>query len=326
MLNCIVFLKWRRKFCLGLNLVSFFAFAQQEAQLTQFVFHQHYFNVACAGISRAYSEAQFIHRMQYLGYTTTLDANLPPTTQIFSVTSPFTAYNIGVGGLFANDRFGPLTKQKALFSLAYQFKIRNENILAVGAGLGAFSFALNNDLLRFVDPHDRYASYAGVQTQTKPLYRMGAFYQTSYFYTGVSVNQLLPTTFDLGTGNVYHSTNQHIYYIVGFHRMILPNFKISPAALVKFDRKVVSIEGGMVATYLEKLFLGLFWRESDAFSAIVGIYPLKSTQLQFSYAFDYVYHYQTAKAPTSHEILLAYKFGTVKPLVRTIIRTPRFRH
>jgi len=301
-------------------------FAQQEPQFSQYMLNTHYTNPAYAGISRSFSELQFIHRVQYLGYTTTADANNPPVTQYFSFTSPLIAYNLGLGAIFTNDQFGPTTTQQILISAAYQIKLSEQHILALGASSGAMGYAIDNNQLRFIDSNDRYATYSGTQTQTKPIYKIGIFYNAPQWYAGIALNHIIPPRFDFGTGATYQTLARHLYYNVGIHLYLTPEFRITPSALIKSDIKTYSSEVGILSTYLEKFIIGFSWRQADAITAIVGIYPLKDNRLHFNYAFDYIYKNRTAKAPTSHEILITYRFGTIKPFQKTIIRTPRFRY
>ncbi|NBL65226.1 type IX secretion system membrane protein PorP/SprF, partial [Flavobacterium sp. NST-5] len=76
------------------------AFAQQDAQYTQYMYNTININPAYAG-SRGAMSFFGLHRTQWVG----LDG--APTTNAFSMNTPINNTNLGLGLSFVNDRIGP---------------------------------------------------------------------------------------------------------------------------------------------------------------------------------------------------------------------------
>jgi hypothetical protein len=90
--------------------------------------------------------------------------------------------------------------------------------------------------------------------------------------------------------------------------------------------KTYSFDVSLLATFQEKIWGGLSFRQGEAMIALLGYSFFKDNSLRLGYGFDYVISAQEAKNATSHEIILSYTLPVVSSGERRIIRTPRFRH
>jgi hypothetical protein len=95
---------------------------------------------------------------------------------------------------------------------------------------------------------------------------------------------------------------------------------------VKSDFNTYSFEVSAVATYNEKFWGGLSFRQGDAAIVLVGVSLLKDNSLRLGYAFDYIIKARALKRPTSNEFMLSYTLPPHTPKIKSITRTPRFRH
>ena len=82
-----------------LALVSFSAFAQQDAQYTQYMYNPININPAYAG-SRGSLSIFGLHRSQWAGLEGA------PSTTALSANTPFQNSKVGLGVSFVNDRLG----------------------------------------------------------------------------------------------------------------------------------------------------------------------------------------------------------------------------
>ena len=98
--------------------------AQQDAQFTQYMFNQLYYNPAYAGMTAA-PELTAIHRSQWFGYDGTINPSRAPNTQLISINNPLTSFNGGVGLYILNDNLGPVNNLEIQLSVAYQLKLKN---------------------------------------------------------------------------------------------------------------------------------------------------------------------------------------------------------
>jgi hypothetical protein len=118
----------------------------------------------------------------------------------------------------------------------------------------------------------------------------------------------------------------HIYLTGGYDYDLTYQIVLTPSFLVKSDFNTYSFEVSTLATYEQKFWGGLSFRQGDAIAAIVGIAFGKENAFRFGYAFDYVIKAQPVKRPTSNEVMLTYTLPTPVPSTKSVTRTPRFRY
>lgn len=304
----------------------FSARAQQDAQFTQYMFNTLFYNPGYAGVEGV-TNFTLIHRTQWAGFTTSFDgAGGNPQSQVLSMSTPLYRFNSGVGVHIVNDNLGPQNNLEAQVSLAYHFKIQ-EAKLSVGIKTGIFSQTLDFGQYRPIRPDDPLLiNKAGKESQIRPDLGFGVFYQAEKYFFGASVNHLLKSQFDFGIDEQRNALENHMVFTGGYHYEVGYNLVITPSFLVKTDLNVTSFDLGALATYNERMWGGLSFRQSEAAIVMLGYSMLKDNALKAGYAFDYVIQDQDAKKPTSHEIMLSYTLPVGIYGGRKIIRTPRFRH
>jgi type IX secretion system PorP/SprF family membrane protein len=315
-------------FSLLAMLLSEKVFSQQDAQFSQYMFNQLFLNPATAGINDESIEFGLIHRSQWLGYTATFDDGGAPSTQVASFNMPIYSINSGWGMHFVNDRLGPLSNLELQLSYAYHHVFKNKAKLSFGARMGIYNQSINGKW-RYVDADDPYIPEGGGVSQLKPDFGFGVYYSTRKFFSGLSLNHLNAAGFSYAQGITISSLNRHMTAIIGNHFELDEKSVLTPSVLLKSDFNTISVEPSLLYYYKKDFFFGVSSRASnalDAVIAIVGFNVLKDKSLQLRYSFDYVTSGQSAKKPTSHEIGVAYRMRTPKPVLPAVIRTPRFRH
>ena len=80
-----------------------------------------------------------------------------------------------------------------------------------------------------------------------------------------------------------------------------------------------------MATYDEKMWGGLSYRQQESLIAMIGYSFFREKSLKLGYAFDYTVVAPEAKATSSHEIMVSYSLPVSSGGEKKIIRTPRFR-
>jgi hypothetical protein len=81
-----------------------------------------------------------------------------------------------------------------------------------------------------------------------------------------------------------------------------------------------------LATYNQKFWGGLSFRQGDAAIILIGFNMMKDNALRIGYSFDYIISARAAKSPTSQEFMISYKLPAPTAGAKSITRTPRFRH
>lgn len=332
--------------CLVLVSVSSHLYAQQDAQFSQYMFNGLYLNPAYAGIENV-TRGTLIHRTQWLGYQPTEYGGTAPNTQILSVNTKL-PQNYGGAGLYVLlDRLGPLRNTDVQLSYSYHLKVKDGTL---GAGLrgGIYSQRITTDDYRVIhenDPIYRHFKDDKAFSQIRADLTAGLWYNTKKYYGGVSFTHIPRAKFTLGEDSISSRLVNHMYITAGYNVMLGQNIIITPSALFQTDLNELTYLFGALATYNNKIWVGLNARQSlaqreaskkgktlsnDDIILYVGINVLKNKQgndaLRIGYAFDFVTSGVNAKKRTSHEVLVSYMapppWGVPKPKVRT----PRYRH
>ena len=304
------------------------AAAQQDAQFTQFMFNQLYFNAAYAGVE-AERSVRVIHRSQWFGYDGTINAQGAPNTQVISYSQRLQNFNGGFGLHISNDNLGPSNNLELMASASKFFVLPNGASLSVGVRAGFFSSAIDFDELVVVDPTDVIANLSGKESQLRPDIGVGVLYRKGNFFGGLSANHLLEPEFDFGEDQLSNQLNRHYYLTAGYDYALTPQLTITPSLLLKsVGLNTYNVDVSVIGKYNDKLWAGLAYRQSESASAMFG-YKVWGDKLTLAYAFDFVISDRDSKEPTSQEFMLIYNFSKsnrTPKAGRSIIRTPRYRY
>ena len=307
---------------------GFKAAAQQDAQFTQYMFNQLYFNAAYAGVE-AENSLRAIHRSQWFGYDGTINAQGAPNTQVISYSQRLQNFNGGFGIHISNDNLGPTNNLELMLSGSKFFVLPNGASLSVGFRAGFFSSSLDFDELVLVDPSDVVASLSGKESQLRPDIGVGILYRKGNFFGGLSANHLLEPEFDFGEDQLSNQLNRHYYLTAGYDYALTPQLTITPSLLLKsVGLDTYNVDVSVIGKYNDKLWAGLAYRQSESASAMFG-YKVWGDRLTLAYAFDFVISDRDSKEPTSQEFMLIYNFSKsnrTPKAGRSIIRTPRYRY
>jgi type IX secretion system PorP/SprF family membrane protein len=296
------------------------AVAQQDAHFAQYMFNSLYLNPAAAGLDGS-AKFSLLHRTQWAGY-----GQGTPETQVMSFSSPIMQMRSGGGVHIVRDVIGARTNIEAQFSYAYHLPLGPQGKLSIGGRLGAFSQTIGFDKYRAVDPEDVVlTTKTGSESQFKPDAAFGVWYKAEKYFGGISVNHLIKSEFDFGIENLRNPLSRHMYVTGGYNYEANYSLIITPSALIKTDFNTYSFDLNVMATYNNKYWGGLSYRQQDALSAVIGFAMLKDNNLRLGYALDLTVPSSDAKKPTSHELLLSYSIPVVLVGPKPVMRVPRYR-
>lgn len=286
---------------LVLMLLSVATYGQQDAQFTQYMYNTIVVNPAYAG-SRQSMNIFALHRTQWVGLEGA------PVTNSFSINTPISNSNVGIGLSVVNDKIGPSVENNIAADFSYS--VATSENYKMSFGLKASANLLNIDFTKL--------DYAGgpifeenVDNKFSPNIGVGFYLHSDVSYIGISAPNLIETVhFDKGATS---SSSSHVaaekinYYLIAGHVFELSPFvKLKPALLTKFVQGS-PLQVDVSANFLmnEKFAAGLAYRWSAAMSAMVGFQASDSWFIGYSYDFD-----TTALAnynSGSHEIFLRYE-------------------
>ncbi len=301
-----------------------FALAQQDAHFSHYMFNQALYNPAWLTQEQSgYISA--LHRTQWAGYATSFDGSGgAPTTQQFNFGMPIPGLRTAFGATAIYDQVGPLTNAHVQFLGAYSKNI-NKGRLSIGIRPAVVMQSIDFNQYRFVDPTDPL-NKSGRESQIRPDIGAGIMYSNLNFYVGLAMNHIISPSFDFGVSNIENRLARTASLMAGYTFNPTYNLQIAPSVLVRSTFRTITFDAGATATYRNKLWGGVSFRQSEAVILLMGYNFLKDGILKMGYSFDLVVENREAKQATSHEVFLRYKLGTLSGGGgKKIIRTPRFR-
>jgi type IX secretion system PorP/SprF family membrane protein len=304
-------------------------FAQQDAQLSQYMLNPLYVNPAAAGLDGV-TRFQLHYRNQWSDYQTTFDGNGALGTQIFTASMPLNGLHSGIGIQLVNDKTpSGAGYQNLLLAYAYHVGLSNGSVISIGAKGGFHTKSFDSKFRPRETGDPIVDALVGSVNQTKSDFSMGVVYKAATYQIGASFNHVNAPMYGFGLDKTgAYSIKQVLNLTASYDYFLNDNIKVSPMALLKTDFNSSVLEGGAIFTYADKYWLGASYRLNDAGIIIVGTSFMKNDALRLGYSLDLTTVGAVAKAPLSHEILLSYDIPAPRLLAgkKTPVRTPRFRH
>lgn len=337
----------------ALYLLPFTLQGQQDPMFTKYMFNSLTFNPAYAG-SSGFMSANLLHREQWSGWGNRSDGrteggidNGAPLTQTFQLHSPWKK-RVGLGLNIVNDAIGARNTTSANVAYAYRVTF-GRGKLALGVQGGATYWRADWSKLSERDPADPV--FQQMPSQWIPNFGAGVYYNSDFFYLGVSVPSLL--TYELpimGTRdqptNKFAQTQRHYYFTVGGAIPITgPNLMFKPSLLIKSvgllqdftgDGAAITTTGApiefdidMSLFFYETLWVGVSFRsaieavvanKSSFDSADVWVAYYLKNGLRIGAAYDFTLTDIQQYSNGSFELMLGYEFDyDVKR-----VNTPRY--
>ena len=300
---------------------SFSARAQQDAMFSHYMFNTQAINPGYVG-SREVLSVLSVLRSQWINF------DGAPRTQTLSLNSPLFNDELGFGLSVLNDKIGPIKSTYFAIDLAYHLKVsRSGHKLSFGikGGGNAYSSDFSTLALDARDPDQIDPSFSSdVRKKFLPNVGAGVYYNTTKWYAGLSVPNLLEKEFD--------QSQRHLFAIGGALFEISRDIKLRPSVYFKMTKNApVTMD---ISAYA--VFKDFFWLGGMARTAMGRIIPtgkvggglglMAGINLNDNIAIGYTYDYSLGNTTFkynggSHEIMLRYDFMFKK---KDIIKSPRY--
>lgn len=300
-------------------------FAQQDPQMTFWMFDRQSFNPGAAGVDKMHCISIF-YRDQWDGF------NRDPKTTLFNYSGNTMAGSteMGYGVTFFNDVLGQEKNNVFRASIAPKFDL-NGHTLSLGLNFGMLNKRFGANWIP-IDANDASIPDKEI-AQTKFDLGFGAMiYQENKYYFGVSATHLTGAEFD----DLYYKSARHIYVMGGYDFPLssMP-LVIRTNALVKTDLAASpAIDLNVNALYDNMIFGGLSFRPGDAISPMVGFqkkFPSiingRNTWdhgIRLGYAYDVTTSEIRNYSSGSHELFVTYCFDLDVLPMKVRHNNPRF--
>lgn len=288
-------------------LFSLMAMAQNDVQYTHYLFNRLAYNPAYAG-SEGMPVINALYRNQWTGGFA--DGKAPKTGTI-NFHTPIQCGKGGVGLGFTSDKAGIFNSNRLDGAYAYKFQVSKNGLLSLGLGaqleFGNADYTRTNPLdagdNTILDGNDEYS-------KTRLNFGAGLYYtHNDNFYIGLSVPQLLNTSYFQNVNISGDGNDFHTYYLMfGFTKDLTNNVKIVPGAMFSYNGKNVPFEFDVNANlvFMDKLWVGLNYRLGDSIDGLIQ-YQINN-QLRAGFAYDFTTSDIKQYSNGSLEFLLSYAF------------------
>jgi type IX secretion system PorP/SprF family membrane protein len=289
-----------RKLVLVFMFFSVAGFAQQDAQFTQYMYNTININPAYAG-SRSAMNIFGLYRTQWVG----LDG--APETSSFSLNTPLSNSNLGLGVSLVNDKIGPTTENTFSADLSYTIPTSETFKLSFGVKATANLFNLDVNKLSPEDQGD--TQFQNLNSKFSPNIGAGVYWHSDKAYIGLSVPNFLETNrYDDNEVAIFKEKINY-YLIAGYVFDLNPDIKFKPAVLTKLvegSPLQVDLSGNFM--FNDKFVVGVAYRWSAALSAMVGFQITDGLYLGYGYDRETtnLNNYNSG----SHEIFLRFELFT----------------
>jgi type IX secretion system PorP/SprF family membrane protein len=304
------------------------AFAQQDAQFSQYMFNGIYINPAYAGYREQLNLHAF-YRNQWTGI------NGSPKTMSLAVDAIANDGNVGLAFQVSSDKLGAQRNLAAYASYAYRIRMNADGSsrLAFGVSAGAVQLGIDGSLLNPNDP-ELYQPI-GVQNTIVPDARAGVYYSDDRFYAGFSVDNLVSQYINIDRYAFIPQPKPHYYLTAGVLVPLSTSVLLKPSFLIKDDRGgPTSLDLNAFFILADKIWIGGSYRTglkiygksylqkdlTPLNSAVAAVQFFPSSNLRIGYAYDFPIGPLQGYSNGTHEISIGYFFNTKN--IRMV--TPRY--
>ena len=294
----------------ALMLTCYSGFAQQDSQYTQYMYNTININPAYAG-SRGVMSVFGLHRTQWVG----LDG--APTTNTFSLNTPISNSNLGVGFSLVNDRIGPTSDNTISADISYTIPMNEVYKLSFGVKASGNIFNLDTDKLDPAQAND--PNLQNFNNEFSPNFGAGVYLHSDKLYLGLSVPNFLQDSKYNDNEVAVFQERMNFYFIGGYVFDVSPSIKFKPAVLTKMvTGSPLQVDASANFLFFDKFMLGGAYRWDAAVSVLAGFQVTDGLFIGYSYDMEttQLRRYNSG----SHEVFLRFElFNKVSKMV-----SPRF--
>ncbi len=247
--------------------------AQQDTQVSQYIFNGIYINPAYTG----YKEDLFLQsyiRSQWVG------VDGAPKSFSVAADGAFNDGRIGLGLTVNSDQVGAQTALSTYLNFAYRIRVGYDETshLALGLAAGIMQLGIDGDKLTPINPGDLAVPMIS-QSTIMPDVNFGVYYANKRYFAGFSATNLLTKfSYDNNPDNMLLPVpHPHVYLTAGTLIPVNDFLVVKPVLLIKDDMKgPTSVDLNGFLLIKEQLIFGASYRSS------IKLYPKDNLQSNLS--------------------------------------------
>ncbi len=262
--------------------------AQQDPQYSQFMFNKMYFNPAYAGNQKNLC-LSCVYRKQWIGM------DRAPQTATLVGHGTILQEKLGLGLALTYDQIGFTNRVDIESSYAYRMALGNQSFLSIGLRASLYYMQIRWDEAVAVNSLDPSLP-AAVASKLLPNVGAGVYYQSQYWYVGLSVPHIFRNKIAFssvnnsgggGTGLTIEPTfRQHYFFMGGVAFDLNKTVSLQTNTIFKYvEGAPFDMDINLSVIFLKKVLVGLTYRLGDSVDALVRWQV--APQLQISFAYDF---------------------------------------
>lgn len=282
-------------------LFAAFAFGQQKAMYTQYMFNTLAINPAYSTLDESLTFTA-LSRHQWVGFKGA------PKTQTISVHTPIGTSNTFIGGLVVNDQIGEVIKESGGdLSIAQRVPVGTSSYIAVGVngGISNFSGAYSENFP--LSPASGTDPVFQDEKNMRINMGWGVMLFSDKYYVGISSPHFYYRDIN-SIAKTESKTAYRPHYLLqaGYLLDINPDLKLKPNFLVKYvNGSPIQFDLNTSVLISETMWLGVSYRSLDSFSGVAAFRVSQDLQVAYSYDFTTTALSQVQKG--SHEVSLQFR-------------------
>lgn len=285
--------------------------AQQDEQMSLYMYNQLYYNPAYAG-SRDALSAIAIARFQWVNF------DGAPRSQWFSIHAPLMQRYLGIGVHAVNDRIGNRSRTAIYGDLSGSVPVSKKGgRVALGVSVGADIVGYDFSEVQVIDESDPY--FGEVFTDTKPNVGAGLYYYGDRHYIGISSPRLLEAQSNNFDTLITRLNSRHFFVSGGYIFDLNSVLKLKPSALIKYTPNApLTIDVNATMLMYDVVWAGLMYRFNESMGVHVLV-DIKKT-LGIGYNYDFPINGLRTYQSGSHEVFIRYDLRPKK----SVYSSPRY--
>ncbi len=279
--------------------------AQQSPIYTQYMFNPFILNPAIAGTVN-YFQIKSDFRFQWIGIP---DA---PVTNSLSVFGPMSAksMDMGYGATVYSDITGPTSRLGLRGAYAYNLAVNDEIRVSLGAAFGFMQYKIDGTQISGMK--DAEAGVNGVNSFFQPDGMIGAYMYSTNFQVSFSADNLFNNKFDVDPQAIGIAKLERNYYLLGAYTYIFNRtWSAEGSTLIKgVSPAPLQADFNVRVIYQKTGWVGISFRSQESISLLGGY--IINKRLYLGYSFDYNISDIMRYSLGSHELMIGYRFNTLK--------------
>lgn len=207
------------------------------------------------------------------------------------------------------ERLGQQHNTQLRFGWSQHIELQNGGRFAGGLAIGMAHTSLNNNWISTDPFEDDAAIPNNPVAQGKFDMSAGVFYSDNKVWGGISTTHLSQSDMD----KLEMQMTRHYYVMAGYHYQAPGNWVLSPSIHSKTDLASMQIDLNLRATWNDKIWGGLTYRQGDAIAPMIGyVHPTaEGHKWRFGYSHDFTTSQISQHSNGSHEIMINYCWNII---------------